>query len=223
MVDGGSEDETRDLAETTASLVINSSRGRGPQQNAGAAAAQGDMLLFLHADTWLATAGREQLGRALLDGNTKFGAFYQRIEATGLHYRMLELGNAFRARALRTPYGDQGLFFRRDFFESLGGFPKIPLMEDLRLMQTLRRSGHRPTILPGPLHVSARRWMRNGVVRQTLSNWSLVLSDLRGESPDVLSERYNTDLSSDASRNSGTRRNDGAVRQQVAGETKPVT
>jgi len=217
VVDGGSEDSTVELAKPSASSVVAAQRGRGTQQNHGAAIAQGDVLLFLHADTWLAPPARDQLENVMSDGETQFGAFRQAIEAPGLRYRMLETGNAFRARVLRTPYGDQGLFFRRDFFESIGGFPDIPIMEDLRLMRTLRQSRLRPAILPGPLHVSARRWQEHGVVRQTLTNWSLVLSDLCGAAPKVLNERYGT------GRNNGPSRYSDAAKQQAARITKQAT
>ncbi|QDS98522.1 Glycosyl transferase family 2 [Adhaeretor mobilis] len=196
VVDGGSEDETEQLARQGTATVVRSARGRGPQQNVGAAIATGDVLLFLHADTWLEPDGANQLNARLANTDTQFGAFHHWIQANGLRYRMLEWGNAFRAKTLRTPYGDQGLFFRRSFFESIGGFPSIPLMEDLRLMRSLRRTEHCPAILPGPLHVSARRWLQRGVLRQTLSNWSLAFSDRRGTTPDVLSDRYNASLNS---------------------------
>ncbi|MEQ8210562.1 MAG: TIGR04283 family arsenosugar biosynthesis glycosyltransferase [Lacipirellulaceae bacterium] len=190
VVDGGSEDETESLAKRKASKVFQAPRGRGPQQNAGAALAAGDVLLFLHADTWLAPQARKQLETDLADKQACYGAFRQSIDARGGLYRLLEAGNTFRARQLRIPYGDQGLFFRREFFESIGGFPNIPLMEDLRLMRALRKSGHSPTILPGPIVVSARRWQEQGIVRQTLLNWSLAWKDRRGESADRLAARY---------------------------------
>lgn len=190
VADGGSQDDTRKLAQQKATQVLAAPQGRGPQQNAGAAVAQGDALLFLHADTWLQAASREQLNVALDDGRTQYGAFCQAIEASGTLYRLLEAGNSFRARRLRIPYGDQGLFFRRDFFESAGGFPNLPLMEDLRLMRQLRQQGHSPTILPGPLFVSARRWQQRGVVRQTLRNWSLVRQDRQGVPAEQLVVQY---------------------------------
>lgn len=190
VADGGSEDDTAELAGQKATQVLEAPQGRGPQQNAGAAVAQGDVLLFLHADTWLKPESREQLDVAFEEEQILFGAFRQTIEASGMLYRLLEAGNTFRARRLRIPYGDQGLFFRRDFFASVGGFPNLPLMEDLRLMRQLRQQGHSPIILPGPIFVSARRWQQRGVVRQTLRNWSLVRQDRQGVPAEQLVVQY---------------------------------
>lgn len=204
VADGGSEDDTWELAQQKATQVLEAPKGRGPQQNAGAAVAQGDAFLFLHADTWLQAASREQLNVALADDRTQYGAFCQTIEASGTLYRLLEAGNTFRARRLRIPYGDQGLFFRRDFFDSIGGFPDLPLMEELRLMRQLRQQGHSPTILPGPIHVSARRWQKRGVVRQTLLNWSLVWKDRKGVPAKELAAAYGNGRSNGKNINTST-------------------
>ena len=117
------------------------------------------------------------------------GCFAQRIEAPGWSYRLLERGNAARVRLWQVPYGDQGLFFRREIFERLGGFPDIPLMEDVRLMRRFRRIS-RPLLLPGPLAVDPRRWQRVGILRQTTRNWTLLAAEKLGVSPDRLATFY---------------------------------
>lgn len=189
VVDGGSEDGTGQLAADARARVIESSRGRAVQQNAGAAAATGEVLLFQHADNWCAPETVQQIQTALKDQRVWGGAFRQRIDADGLPYRALERGNAWRVRLLGVPYGDQGIFLRREVLNQLGGFPEVALMEDLLLMRKARRIA-RPVLLAGPHHVSARRWQRHGVIRQTLRNWWLLLAYARGISPDDLARHY---------------------------------
>jgi hypothetical protein len=102
------------------------------------------------------------------------GCFRQTIDSAGVGYRLLEIGNALRVRLLGWAYGDQGIFVRRDVFHSLGGFPDLPLMEDLYFMKRLKRTG-RLSLLCLRLQVSARRWRKHGIIRQTLGNWCLIL------------------------------------------------
>jgi len=157
--------------------------------NAGAAASRGDVLLFLHADNWLAPDAADQVRRAVAEANVLGGAFLQRIDADGWRYRMLERGNAWRVERLWMPYGDQGIFMRRETFARLGGFPEVRLMEDLLLMRRFRCLS-RPVLLPGPLHVCARRWQQRGVIRQTLRNWLLLTAERLGVSPDRMARFY---------------------------------
>jgi len=189
VVDGGSSDDTTQVAMAAGAQIVESPRGRAAQQNAGAGIATGDFLLFLHADTWLSEEAGAQLVAALGDPHVSAGAFGQRIEACGAIYRWLERGNAARVRWRGIAYGDQGIFVRRSLFEEVGGFPLIPLMEDLLLMRTIKKHC-RLRLLPGPLHVSARRWEKNGLVRQTLSNWSLLAAERVGVSLERLEKRY---------------------------------
>jgi rSAM/selenodomain-associated transferase 2 len=189
VVDGGSSDETAALARGAGARVLLCAPGRATQQNAGARAAGGDVLLFLHADTRLAVGGSRQIEAALADVRVGCGAFRQAIEADGRLYRLLERGNAWRAARRGLPYGDQGIFVRRELFEEIGGFPQLRLMEDVFLMKRLRRRAW-PVLLPGPLYVSPRRWQRRGVVRQTLRNWGLLGSAALGVHPDRLARFY---------------------------------
>ncbi len=174
VADGGSTDATPEVAAGLDCRFLSCPPGRAVQQNRGAEQAAGDVLLFLHADTWLEPGGVDQIRRVMGgDGGPGHGAFEQRIAATGRGYRWLEWGNAWRVRRRGLPYGDQGIFIRREAFWEAGGFPVVPLMEDLILMRALRRN-RRPQLLPGPLHVDPRRWQRHGIVRQTVRNWALV-------------------------------------------------
>jgi rSAM/selenodomain-associated transferase 2 len=189
VADGGSTDDTVAIARTLHCSVIECPRGRARQQNAGASASKGDVLLFLHADSWLAPEARQQIERTLASPAIPGGAFYHRIDATGLLFRLVEAGDALRVCITRIAYGDQGIFLRREVFEALGGFPDVRLMEDVRLMKSLRDYG-RLTLVPGPLHVSARRWQKHGLIRQTLRNWFLLTAEHLGVHPDRLADLY---------------------------------
>jgi rSAM/selenodomain-associated transferase 2 len=169
--------------------VIAAPRGRGVQQNSGAKTATGDVFLFLHADNWLSGNVADQMERAFRGSSRLHGAFHQRIDADGLAYRLLERGNAERIRWLGLPYGDQAIFVRRETFFAVGGFPEVPLMEDVLLMQRLRRRSW-PLLLSGPVHVSPRRWQQHGVLRQTLRNWTLLVALTAGASPERLARFY---------------------------------
>jgi rSAM/selenodomain-associated transferase 2 len=189
VVDGGSDDPTAEIASHSRCQLVNSVAGRATQQNCGAAAATGEVLLFLHADNWLAADGAEQIRQTLANSQHLCGAFRQSIQARGRIYRWLEWGNARRAGRRGLPYGDQGIFIRRNLFEHMGGFPEVPLMEDLIFMRRLRRRAW-PVLLPGPLHVDPRRWQRHGVIRQTLRNRCLVTAYHLGVPPSRLAHFY---------------------------------
>jgi rSAM/selenodomain-associated transferase 2 len=189
VADGGSSDATQQIAAEHRAHVIDSPPGRAKQQNAAARQASGDVLLFLHADNFLAGDITSQIESALRTSTRQHGALRQRIEADGPVYRLLERSNAERVRWIGLPYGDQAIFLCRDAFFAAGGFADEPIMEDVLLMQRLRRRSW-PLLLPGPVHVSARRWQRNGVVGQTLRNWSLLAAFSVGVSPQRLVRYY---------------------------------
>jgi rSAM/selenodomain-associated transferase 2 len=189
VVDGGSQDATCRIAAEAGAEVLSSLPGRAVQQNAGAVISSGEVLLFLHADCRLPSGGVEQIEAALEDPAVVGGSFRQRIEDRGWLYRWLERGNAWRAGWRQVPYGDQGLFVRRASFEAAGGFPEVPLMDDVMLARSLRRLG-RLKLVEGPLEVDARRWQQRGVIRQTLRNWCLLTAWRLGVSPERLAEHY---------------------------------
>ena len=188
VVDGGSEDGTVERAQA-ADVVLQSDPGRATQQNAAAAVAKGDALLFLHADCRLQAAAIESMESALEDPHVVAGCFCQHIDAKGLRFRLLEKGNATRVRLCKWAYGDQGIFVRREAFEAVGGFPDLRFMEDLFLMKRLKKRG-RVVLLKDRLTVSARRWQKKGVVRQTLRNWGLIFLAQIGVSPNRLARFY---------------------------------
>ena len=189
VADGGSSDSTVQIARQQGQQVVVSEPGRGVQQNAGARQARGDLLLFLHADTWLESQAAAQLQQMARDPRVHMGAFRQKITSSRPIYRWIERGNAIRARYWGLPYGDQGIFVRRDTFFQWGGFPEVPIMEDLIFMRKVRRRS-RIMLLPGPLHVSPRRWEQIGPLTQTLRNWGLLIAERAGVAPFVLARWY---------------------------------
>ncbi len=194
VVDGQSSDATADVCGSHECTLIECEPGRGPQLNAGAANASGDVLLFLHVDCHLPPEATDQIADALADTRVQAGGFRQRIDSEARIYRWIERGNAWRLRHRGVAFGDQGIFMRRAFFDQLGGFPETPIMEDLILMKRARRQTI-PVLLPGPLHVSARRWQQRGVVRQTLRNWLLQIAYTLGVPTSRLAGYYPPDES----------------------------
>ncbi|EMI52203.1 glycosyl transferase, group 2 family protein [Rhodopirellula sallentina SM41] len=190
--DGASEDDTvqqvRQFAERQSQrvIVLDSPTGRGQQLAHGAAAANGDFLLFLHADCLLDPHAIDQMRAA---NWPDWGGFHQRIDDERWRFRWLECGNALRVRTLGRVFGDQAIFVRRDWYEKVGGFDTVPLMEDVMLSSRLRKLG-KPCLLRGPVSVDPRRWHRRGVIGQTQLNWQLQIAFARGVSPDELRERY---------------------------------
>lgn len=187
IVDGGSTDETPLIAKRYG-RVIAAERGRANQSNVGAAGARGDILLFLHADVWLDTGAIKGVEKAISSGYVG-GAFKQRIDGDHPLYRLIERTANFRAKRLRILYGDGGIFICRAHFNQIGGFPDIPIMEEVGLSRKLRRCGEVTLVEPG-IHISARRWQKNGILRTTLTNWLITLLYLLRVPPNYLAKLY---------------------------------
>jgi len=164
VVDGGSGDETRRLADEAGALVLDGERGRARQLRLGGKRATGDVVLFLHADTTLESGWREGVLQAMSDPSCAGGAFRLRFASRGWRERMIEFGVSARVAALRLPYGDQALFVRRSVLEGMGGVPDVPIMEDLDLVRAIKRAGHL-RILPLHATTSPRRYAARGTLR----------------------------------------------------------
>jgi len=189
VVDGDPAGGTIRAIDRLGVTGLTAPQGRGRQQNAGAAAASGDFLLFLHADTRL-PAGAFQAAAELLAGRAELGAFSLAIRSTSPLLRLIAAGATWRSRLFSLPYGDQALFVRRDLFEAMGGFAEIPVMEDVELVRALRRAGARVAILPQCVVTSARRWRAGGVLATTFGNLLRLLLFSLGVSPERLARRY---------------------------------
>lgn len=189
-VDGGSTDGTLDQLEELDCQFITSNPGRGTQLRLGAEHASGDILFFIHADALIHQNCIAQIIDSMSTRNpATHGCFRQRIEKPGTLFRLIERGNMVRARWFKMMYGDQGIFIRRDIYEKIDGVPGVKLMEDVILSDRLKKIG-RPTILPGPITVNARRWQKRGPIRQTLLNWSLYWRFRLGSSPEKIADSY---------------------------------
>ena len=190
VVDGGSGDGTREAAARLGAAVIDSPRGRGPQLAAGAAAAAGDWLLFLHADTLLApgwaAAARDFIARG--DNAERAAVFALALDDPDPRARWIERLGRWRGRALGLPYGDQGLLIARDFYRGLGGFRPLPLMEDVDMVRRISR--RRLVILDAEAITSARRYRAGGWVLRPLRNLVLVGLYFLGAPPGLLKRLY---------------------------------
>ncbi|MET0152742.1 MAG: TIGR04283 family arsenosugar biosynthesis glycosyltransferase [Candidatus Binatia bacterium] len=187
VVDGRSEDGTAAIARPLVDRVIEASAGRARQMNAGAGVARGDVLFFLHADTAPPRGFAAAIVAACDDAIG--GRFDVELDAPGLAYRVIEAAINLRSRWSGLFTGDQGLFVRRDVFESLGGYPDLPLLEDLALARAMKKRG-RTAALRMRLRTSARRWQRHGVLRTVALMWWIRALYFLGVAPERLARLY---------------------------------
>jgi len=173
VADGDSAGGTLAAIRETHVITLIAPKGRARQMNAGSALATGDILLFLHADTRLPSAAFPKIVSAMRDGRFVGGAFDLGIDNQRWIFRATAWCASRKHRLTRVPYGDQAIFLRRDYFERLGGYPDIPLMEDVELMKRVKRQGERIIILPHAVTTSARNWEKDGILFTILRNWTL--------------------------------------------------
>jgi rSAM/selenodomain-associated transferase 2 len=188
VVDGGSTDQTLQIAREHADLALLAPRGRASQMNAGAAAGPARVLLFLHADTRLPEQADALVQRALRHGHG-WGRFDVRLDSTRPMLRLVARLMNLRSRLTGIATGDQALFVRYEVFRAVGGFPDLPLMEDISLCRRLKRHGP-PACLRERVVTSARRWERHGVWRTIWLMWRLRAAYVLGADPARLAEQY---------------------------------
>ncbi len=202
LVDGGSRDGTADLfcdrsrewsgRGRPARVLVTERPGRAHQMNTGARASVGEVLLFLHADTHLRAGAVRALAGALDDPRVVGGGFRHHYRDTNALLRVISFCATARSLLFGVHYGDQGLFMRRSTFDAVGGFPDVPLFEDLAMSRAIKRRG-RVMTLPMPVDTSARRLIRGGVSRTSLKfcwmkiryAWGMDPADLKRRYPDV--------------------------------------
>ena len=196
VADGGSADRTGEIARPLADILLFEGRGRAAQMNAGARAASGDALLFLHADTLLPSGSIRAVRDALRREDILGGAFSVRIgisaSAPPSRAAILRLTGRMigvRARCFRAYTGDQAIFARRKVHAAIGGFPELPLMEDVEYSRRLTRMG-KTVLLPVRVTTSGRRWEANGPLRTILLMWGLRLAYVLGMSPAACANLY---------------------------------
>lgn len=187
VVDGGSQDDTQTRAAALCDRVIPSPCGRAVQMNRGAAAASGDYLFFLHADTrpGISAEALEEL----LAAAPAWGFCRVRLSGRQRAFRVIEWAMNLRSRMTRVATGDQMIFLSAALFQCCGGFASIPLMEDVEICKRLRRFTA-PTIIPDPVITSSRRWEAGGIVTTVGRMWLLRLAWFLGVSPERLVHFY---------------------------------
>ena len=195
VCDGGSRDATRALAAPYADRVVEAPRGRAPQMNAAAAAAHGDVLLFLHADTRLPEGAAQAIRAGLESSGRAWGRFDVDIDAPDPLLRVVACAMNLRSRMTGIATGDQAIFVRRAAFESIGGYAVIPLMEDVALSKSLKKISP-PLCLTERVLTSARRWRRRGTLRTIALMWRLRLEYALGADPRRLARRYDVERTS---------------------------
>ena len=164
--------------------------GRGKQMNEGASIASGSILLFLHADTALPPDALKLIAAAMQKTTYVAGAFDLGIKSERSVFRVIEFAASLRSRITRIPFGDQAVFIRKEYFDVIGGFKEIPIMEDVEIMQGIKKRGDKIVILPQKTFTSSRRWEAEGILYSTLRNWVLQILYFFGISPHKLSRFY---------------------------------
>lgn len=188
VVDGGSSDETVTVAQSHADKVLCSGRGRAWQMNHGIAVAQGDILLFLHADTQMAHQVLTRAINAIEDGYF-WGRFNVRLSGKHLMFRIIERMMNLRSRLTGVATGDQAIFVSSECIDIIGDYPQIALMEDVLFSKRLRNLGW-PACISQPVITSSRRWEEHGILRTVLLMWRLRLLFVLGVSVDKLAQQY---------------------------------
>lgn len=193
VADGASSDATVALARPWVDRVIQTPRGRAKQMNYAATIATGEVLVFVHADTRLPPDAIQVLEHAF-DDDAEWTYFQVRLSGSHPLFRLVELFMNVRSRASGIATGDQCLSIRRDVFQWCGGFPDIPLMEDVELCRRLKIRGWYPRCLRQKVITSSRRWEQGGVLRTILFMWGLRLAYFYGADPQRLAARYNVQI-----------------------------
>ncbi|MFC1794568.1 TIGR04283 family arsenosugar biosynthesis glycosyltransferase [Planctomycetota bacterium] len=190
VVDGDPKGGTAKVIHDSKVISITAGQGRARQMNAGAAIAKGEVLIFLHADTLLPLNALNKISRVLENEKYVGGAFNLGIDSDRLVLRYIAAGASLRSRINRIPYGDQAIFIRKSYFDMIGRFTEIPLMEDVDLMRRIKKRGDKIYIFSDQVMTSPRRWEKEGVIYTTIRNRILVGLYYLGVGPEKLVKYY---------------------------------
>jgi len=169
---------------------ILSPKGRAVQMNRGADAGAGEIFIFLHADTLLPREAAKEILTAFGGSQISAGAFDFEFDTKSSALNLISFIARWRSRFTRIPFGDQAVFIRSAFFNRLGGYREIPLMEDVELMKRIRSSGEKIYISKFRVITSARKWLNDGILKNTLRNWRNQILYSAGWSTEKLAEYY---------------------------------
>jgi rSAM/selenodomain-associated transferase 2 len=191
IVDGDPQRSTiKSIKQREGLIIIDSKKGRGIQMNAGARSAKGEILLFLHADTLLPYGALEKVIFVMQKSTYVGGAFDLGVDSPNLLIKFIALCASLRSRITRVPFGDQAIFVRRDYFNTIGGYKEIPLMEDVDLMKRIRKKGYKICIIKDRVKTSSRNWEKNGILFTVLRNWTIQILYSLKISPHILVKFY---------------------------------
>jgi len=191
-VDGDAEKTTICQIVHPDVITLCTQPGRGKQMNAGANAATGDILIFLHADTRMPHHALSRVREVMDDKQYVAGAFTLRFESQRRGFALIARAASWRCRLTRLPYGDQAFFMSRKYFHEIGGFAEIPIMEDVEMMRRIRKRGERIRILHDAVTTSPRRWEKDGILRSVIRTWVLAFLFAFGADPVKLAKYYRT-------------------------------
>ncbi len=188
----GNDTSSLDLIKSSPSnkkiIKITSEKGRAKQMNAGAKIATSEILLFLHADTCLPNKACDLIIDVL--NNADAGAFDLSFDSNNIFLKIIASIASWRSRLTKLPYGDQAIFIKKDVFHTLNGYSNLPLMEDVNLMQKLKKYNYKINILPQKVITSARKWENSGIIYTTVRNWILITLYYCGVHPSKLAKFY---------------------------------
>ena len=193
IVDGARKKDTLETIHNRNVVKTSSEKGRAKQMNTGASVARGEVLIFLHADTELPVHALKKIDSLLERSEYVGGAFDLGIKSDKWILKVIGKLASWRSRLNRVPFGDQAIFIRREYFNRIGGYKEIPLMEDVELMRRIKKSGDKIWIFCDRVMTSPRRWEEEGVIYCIFRNWALQMLYFFGVSPDRLVKYYKND------------------------------
>ncbi|MDH5202370.1 MAG: TIGR04283 family arsenosugar biosynthesis glycosyltransferase [Nitrospirota bacterium] len=193
VVDGSPEKNTIDAIKDRNVIKITSPKSRARQMNAGAAVARGEILLFLHVDTKLPLNAFKKIREVLENSRYVGGAFDLELDTLRRSLRFIAWTARIRVRLTQIPYGDQAIFIRKDYFDTLGGYRNFPLMEDVELMERIKKSRRKICIIKETVRSSPRKWLKEGIFYTTFRNHIIRILYSLGVSPDKLVKLYYKD------------------------------